>query len=184
MLRLFVILVSCLSTGGVCCANEQALKAVLSDSAGQLVGFAVWHTDNIVSPGQPPTPAVQADIQVPDLGMTVRLDLRRNAGKSLLANHILQLAFTLPAGFLHGGIANVPGILLKDSETARGRPLNGVSMKIGDNLFLIGLTNDGTENIQRNLQLMREGTWIDVPIVYSDGKRAILAVEKGDARTP
>jgi hypothetical protein len=31
---------------------------------------------------------------------------------------------------------------------------------------------------------MRERTWFDVPIVYSDGKRAILAVEKGDTPTP
>jgi hypothetical protein len=30
----------------VCHANEQALKAVLFDSAGQFVGSAVWHTDN------------------------------------------------------------------------------------------------------------------------------------------
>jgi hypothetical protein len=45
MLRLLVVLVGCLSSGGVSCANEQALKAVLFDSAGELVGSAVWHTD-------------------------------------------------------------------------------------------------------------------------------------------
>lgn len=157
---------------------------MLSDSAGKLVGFAVWHTDNVVPPGQPPTPAVQTDIQIPDLGMTVRLDLRRNADNSLPAGHTIELAFTLPADFLHGGIAHVPGILMKDSETARGRPLDGVSMRIGNNFFLISLTNADTENMQRNLQLMRERTWVDVPIVSSDGKRAILAVEKGDAPTP
>jgi hypothetical protein len=27
-------------------------------------------------------------------------------------------------------------------------------------------------------------TWLDVPIVFTDGKRAILAVEKGDATFP
>jgi hypothetical protein len=41
MLRLLVVLVGCLSSWGVCCANEQALKAVLFDSAAQLVGSAV-----------------------------------------------------------------------------------------------------------------------------------------------
>jgi hypothetical protein len=87
--------------------------------------------------------------------MTVRLDLRRNADKSLPASHTIELAFSLPGDFPHGGIANVPGMLMKNSETARGRPLNGVSMKIADNLLLIGLTNADTENIQRNLQLIR-----------------------------
>jgi hypothetical protein len=56
----------------------------------------------------------------------------------------------------HGGIANVPGILMKAGERTRGVPLNGFSMKIAENVFLIGLTNIDAENIQRNLQLMRE----------------------------
>jgi hypothetical protein len=63
----FILAIGCLSSGGVCCA-QQALKAVLFDSAGQFVGSAVWHTDNV---------AVQAEIQIPDIGMTMRLDLRR-----------------------------------------------------------------------------------------------------------
>jgi hypothetical protein len=50
----------------------------------------------------------------------------------------------------------VPGILMKAGERTRGVPLNGFSMKIAENVFLIGLTNIDAENIQRNLQLMRE----------------------------
>jgi hypothetical protein len=174
MLRLLVILVGCLSSGGVCCA-QQALKAVLFDSAGEFVGSAVWQADNV---------AAQAEIQIPDLGMTVKLEWRRNADKSLPASHTIELAFRLPADFPHGGIANVPGILMKPGETDQGVPLNALSRKIGDNLFLIGPTNADAENIQRNMQLMRDRTWFDVPIVYSDGKRAILAVEKGGTPIP
>jgi hypothetical protein len=173
MLRLLVVLVGCLSSGGVCCA-QQALKAVLFDSAGQFVGSVVWHSDNV---------AAQAEIQIPDIGMTMRLDLRRNADKSLAATHTIELAFKLSADFPHGGTANVPGILMKPGEATRGVPLNGVSRKVADNVFLMGLT-DNAENVQRNLQLMREQTWLDVPIAYIDGKRAILAVEKGDIPAP
>jgi hypothetical protein len=32
---------------------------------------------------------------------------------------------------------------------------------------------------QRNLQLLKERDWFDVPVVYTSGKRAILAIEKG-----
>jgi hypothetical protein len=78
----------------------------------------------------------------------------------------------------------VPGILMKPGEATRGVPLNAVSRKVADNVFLIGPTNADAGNIQRNLQLMREQTWLDVPIGYSDGKRAILAVENGDTPTP
>jgi hypothetical protein len=30
-----------------------------------------------------------------------------------------------------------------------------------------------------NIQLVRERPWFDIPIVYTNGRRAILAVEKG-----
>jgi hypothetical protein len=29
------------------------------------------------------------------------------------------------------------------------------------------------------MQLLKERSWFDIPIVYADGKRAILAIEKG-----
>jgi hypothetical protein len=34
-------------------------------------------------------------------------------------------------------------------------------------------------DLQRNVQLLKERAWFDIPIVYNDGRRAILAVEKG-----
>jgi hypothetical protein len=33
--------------------------------------------------------------------------------------------------------------------------------------------------MQSNLRLLKERDWIDIPIVYGDGRRAILAIEKG-----
>jgi hypothetical protein len=44
--------------------------------------------------------------------------------------------------------------------------------------FLIGLSAVEAD-MQRNIQLLKERSWFDIPIVYNDGKRAILAVEKG-----
>jgi hypothetical protein len=37
---------------------------------------------------------------------------------------------------------------------------------------------------QRNIQLMKERSWLDVPIVYGDGRRAILAIEKATLGAP
>jgi hypothetical protein len=31
----------------------------------------------------------------------------------------------------------------------------------------------------RNVKLLKERSWIDIPIVYGDGKRALIAIEKG-----
>ncbi len=44
--------------------------------------------------------------------------------------------------------------------------------------FLIGLSAADSE-MQRNLQMLKEQPWFDIPLVYENGRRAILAVEKG-----
>ena len=33
--------------------------------------------------------------------------------------------------------------------------------------------------MQRNVQLLKDRSWFDIPIVYTNGGRAILALEKG-----
>ncbi|HEY2737517.1 MAG TPA: hypothetical protein VGK45_03880, partial [Thermoanaerobaculia bacterium] len=60
----------------------------------------------------------------------------------------------------------------------RGNPLAGLAVKVTDGYFLIGLSAVDSE-MQRNIQLLKEQPWFDVPLVYNDGRRAILAVEKG-----
>ena len=151
-----------------------------ADPAGkQYVGSAVWRTETVSpGPGQPPEMAVRADIEIPDRKITMKWSLRRNADKTLPASHTIEIMFTLPADFSHGGIQNIPGILMKQAEQTRGVPLAGLAVKVTTNFFLIGLSSVEAD-MQRNVQLLKERVWFDVPVVYNDGRRAILAVEKG-----
>jgi hypothetical protein len=145
----------------------------------QFVGSAVWRTERVApGPGQQPDVVVRAEIEIPDQKVQVRMSLRRNDDKQLPASHTVEIVFTLPPDFLHGGISNIPGILMKQGETTRGVPLNGVAVKVTTNFFLIGLSSVDAD-MQRNVQLLKERSWFDIPVVYADGKRAIIAVEKG-----
>jgi hypothetical protein len=145
----------------------------------QFVGSAVWRTDT-VSPGSGLAPEleVRADITIPDRNMTVTWTLRRNTDQALPASHTIEIMFNLPPDFPGGGIANVPGVLMKDSEQARGVPLAGLAVKVTNGFFLVGLSAVDTD-VQRNTQLLRDKPWFDIPIVYTGGGRAILALEKG-----
>ena len=148
-------------------------------NGAQFVGSAVWRTERVApAPGQQPDTVVRAEIEIPEQKVSVRLSLRRNDDKQLPASHTIEIVFTLPPDFLHGGVSNIPGILMKQGETTRGLPLNGVAVKVTDNFFLIGLSSIDVDK-QRNLQLLKERSWFDIPVVYGDGKRAILAIEKG-----
>ena len=106
--------------------------------------------------------------------------MRRNTDKSLPATHTVELEFELPDDYQHGGIQSVPGMLAKASENERGMPLAGLSVKVKSGYFMIGLSAVETES-RRNIMLLKERSWLDVPIVYTDTRRAILAIEKGEA---
>jgi hypothetical protein len=145
----------------------------------QFVGSAVWRTERVApGPGQQPDVVVRAEIEIPDQKVQVHMSLRRNDDKQLPASHTVEIVFALPPDFVHGGISNIPGILMKQGETTRGIPLNGVAVKVTTNFFLIGLSSVDAD-MQRNVQLLKERSWFDIPVVYADGKRAIIAVEKG-----
>jgi hypothetical protein len=145
----------------------------------RFVGSAIWRTET-VSPGAGLAPelAVRADIEIPDRRMTVTWSLRRNTDKALPASHTIEIMFNLPADFPGGGIANVPGVLMKQAEQTRGTPLAGLAVKVTNGFFLIGLSAVDADR-QRNMQLLKDQEWFDVPIVYTNGGRAIMAVEKG-----
>jgi len=145
----------------------------------QYVGSAVWRTET-VSPGSGLAPELQvrADITIPDRNMSVTWKLRRNTDQALPASHTIEIIFNLPPDFPGGGVANVPGVLMKESEQARGVPLAGLAVKVTNGFFLIGLSAVDAD-VQRNMQLLKDRPWFDIPIVYNNGGRAILAMEKG-----
>jgi hypothetical protein len=145
----------------------------------RFVGSAVWRTET-VSPGagQPPELAIRADFEIPERNLTASMSIRRNTDQALPASHTIELMFNIPADFPFGGISNVPTILMKQAEQARGAPLAGLVVKVTPTFFLVGLAS-GEGDAQHNVQLLKERPWFDIPIVYTNGRRAILAVEKG-----
>lgn len=143
------------------------------------VGSAIWRTETVSpGPGLAPELAVRADVEIPDRKMAVTWSLRRNTDQALPASHTIEIMFKLPPDFPSGGIANVPGVLMKQSEQARGTPLAGLAVKVTNGFFLVGLSAVEAD-VQRNIQLLKERPWFDIPIVYTTGGRAILAMEKG-----
>jgi hypothetical protein len=145
----------------------------------QYVGSVIWRTEQIkAAAGQKADIAVRADIDIPDRKFKMTMSFRRNTDTSLPASHTAELTFILPPDFTGGGVGNVPGILMKSNEQARGTPLAGLAVKVTDGFFLVGLSNVDADR-GRNLQLLKERSWFDVPLVYVNQRRAIIAIEKG-----
>jgi hypothetical protein len=145
----------------------------------QYVGTVVWRTEAIKGSGNAPGDlAVRADVDIPERKFKMTMSFRRNTDSSLPASHTAELTFILPQNFDGGGVSNVPGILMKSNEQARGTPLAGLAVKVTDGFFLVGLSNVDSDRT-RNLQLLKERSWFDIPLVYANQRRAIIAIEKG-----
>jgi hypothetical protein len=120
--------------------------------------------------------AILAELEIPERNMRMTMSLRRNPDKMLPASHTVEIAFR-PGGDFEG-VSNIPGLLMKSAELSDGARLDGVTAKVTPEMFLIGLSGaDG--QVQRNLQMLKEQAWFDIPILYGNGRRAILALEKG-----
>jgi hypothetical protein len=143
------------------------------------LGNIVW---SIVqeSPGGdlPPEPAIRAEATIPGKDVQLRMTIRRNGDATLPASHIVEMIFLTPEGFEGGAISNVSRMSFKETEQAAGSPLIGIPAKIADGFFLIAL-GDAPAEIQTNMNLLRQQSWIDIPIVYQTGRRALLSLEKG-----
>jgi len=142
-------------------------------------GSIVWSVIQ-ESPGGdlPPEPAVRAEVTIPSKDLQLRLTFRRNADASLPASHIVEMIFLTPDNFAGGSISNVLRMAFKPSEEAPGNPLLGIPAKIADGYFLIALS-DQQADAAINTQLMQRQSWIDIPIVYGTGRRALVSLEKG-----
>jgi hypothetical protein len=169
------------SSPGVAVAQRVALyEEDPNDPQGKsFSGTVIWRTETRpAAPGRPPELVVRADVEVPDRNLSVTWSLRRNTDQSLPASHTIEVMFNQTNESQSGGIQNVPGVLMKQSEQTRGVPLAGLSVKVTPGFFLIGLSALDAD-MQRNLQLLKERAWFDIPVVYGNNRRAILAVEKG-----
>jgi len=142
-------------------------------------GSIVWSLVQ-ESPGGdlPPEPAIRAEATIPGKDIQLRMTIRRNTDQTLPASHIIEMIFLTPEGFDGGGVDNILRIAMKSSEQDAGSPLIGIPAKIADGFFLVAL-NDTKADEDANLTLLRGQDWIDVPVVYKTGRRALLTMEKG-----
>jgi CHAT domain-containing protein len=158
-----------------------AQRAVLYEEEAQnpggrrFTGSVVWGT--ALAPGVDRRDVeLRGEITIPERKLQVAWSLRRNSDPTLPASHVLELSFAVRSEVGGGGVQNVPGIMVKDSEDARGAVIVGMSVKVSAGHFLIGLS---ANDVLSNQALLKEGRWFDIPIVYEGGGRAILAIEKG-----
>ncbi len=148
-----------------------------------LRGTAVWSIVNQPAlPGEAAVPQVRAEISIPDRDLKLTLLLRANSDPNFPASHLVDLQFMPGPQFPGRSIQLVTRLILKQTEKAGGDPLTGAVIQIIDNRFWLALSSDPDARAT-NVDLLRKRTWFDIPVLYGDRRKAIIALEKGDPGT-
>ena len=125
-------------------------------------------------------PTLEARADIPARNMSVDMLIRKNADVSLPASHLIEINFTVSDSFIGGGISRIAGILMKNEELVQGVPLVGASARVVGNSFLFALSAS-SQDVTANNALLKSRKWMDLAMIYSTGKQALLTLEKDDA---
>ncbi|MBV2185072.1 MAG: hypothetical protein KUL88_11080 [Rhizobium sp.] len=143
-------------------------------------GTVAWTALRETGEDGKPNPEIQGKITIPDRGLTALITIKRNSDPSLPASHLIEVVFSVPADFEGGAIDKLERIAMKRTEQDRGDPLVAVSAKVTDDTYLVAL-NDFADVMKANLDLLSTRGWIDIPVSYRNGRRALLTLDKGAA---
>ena len=145
-------------------------------------GTVVWTLVSEQSGDGPDEQVIRGEINNPEKGLSALLTIKRNTDASLPASHLVEIVFALPADFDGGSIDQLQRIAMKQTEADQGTPLIAVPAKITQDFYMVAL-NDLEEARRENTELMRNRSWIDIPVVYSNGRQALITLEKGASGT-
>ena len=121
---------------------------------------------------------IRGEISNPDKELSALITIKRNTDSSLPASHLIEVVFDLPSDFDGGSIDQVRGIVMKQAEADRGTSLVAVQAKITQDYYIVAL-NELKDALDTNIRLLRESNWIDIPVVYANGRKALITLEKG-----
>ncbi|MDB5525834.1 MAG: rane protein [Rhizobium sp.] len=144
-------------------------------------GTIIWREKADTEDGKP-NPAIEGQIDIPQRKIKALMTFKRNTDASLPASHIIEIVFDLPKNFEEGNVDNIQRVAFKQTEQDRGNPLIAVPAKITDDFHMVAL-NDDADARKVNLELMKTRSWIDIPITYRNGRRALITLEKGATGT-
>ncbi len=165
-------------------APAESQRAVLYEESAAIPtgstfgGQAIWRHGLGSTGGGSSGVVLSIDAEIPQKKLVARISLRRAPDAGGVISHMVEFRFLNPDRSVSEAVEDVVGILMKNDELSRGIELTGKVLRVQRGVFLMGLS--GAEaDLGRNLKLLKERPWLDIPIVMKDGSRSILAIEKG-----
>ena len=164
-------------------ASQQAVLYEEASESGEqgraTAGQVEWSMVRQSVAGGEPEPVVRADTRVASRNMLATITIRENRDSALPASHLIEIEIDQSGPDGDDPVKSIPGIIMKETEQSRGEALRGAAARVSSGLFWVALSENEADRVA-NLDLLRERDWIDIPILYESGRRAILTLRKGN----
>jgi hypothetical protein len=142
------------------------------------IGSVIWRLDSVPGgPGRPLGTSVHGDVDIPEAKVRMSLDIQKNMDETLPASHTIEVRFIPLQGSDFPGVKQVGSVQMRREDASNGDSLAGIPVQITDNFFLIGLARGDLET--RNIDLLKNRGWLDLPIALNNGRIAKFSLEKG-----
>lgn len=122
-------------------------------------------------------PPFRAEIEIPEIKFQANLIIQKNFDSTLSASQTVKLVFALADDGPLGNIRQIGALQMRQEGMPVGDTLEGITVPIVENSFLIGLARGAAE--ATNLGRLRSREWLDAPMVLASGLSAKLSLEKG-----
>ncbi len=170
--------------------GPQAPMAVPVQQRALLIEQALTGTEPVVTPGtvtwtyDPSAPdgaTLVADVAIPTTTVRVQIRIRENNDAGMPASHLIELSAPSAAGLPGGGLDDVLVPVMKATFEEVGEQLAGSrSVAVTPTVFWIALLDDAASR-SKNIRLLGDQKFMDIPLIYTGGRRAFLTLELGAA---
>ena len=159
-------------------ARAAILIAASDDPQAQPVlhmGTVVW---SAVPAGNGQPLALKAVAEVPELKERAEVVISKNVDPKVPASHVIDVRFIPEDGSDFKPVTKMQTPLMHMDDGQRLDSLNGLTVTIVNNHFLVGLAKTDAD-LAHNTDLFSSHSWFDFPILLADGHIAKLTIEKG-----
>lgn len=149
------------------------------DGVDTRIGTVVWRSDTVTrDPGQPPSTAIRADIDIQPAGIKATVTIEKNLDTTLPASHMITIRFQREDNNVTGEIGEIETLQMRDLQSPQVESLEAARAKITSNIFIVALTQSEAIT-KRNVDAMLARGWVDIPMKLADGRLAKITIEKG-----
>jgi hypothetical protein len=138
------------------------------------IGSVTWVNASQVAAAQEPTAVASISIKPPDLSVRISMCCRATAGSP--AQLAFDIAVTSPSG--QDAVVKVGTPQMRRTGNVHGDALAGNVIQQAPGQFHIALSDTPSDR-ENNMKLLLTRVWIDIPLDFASGKRAILTFTTG-----